>query len=184
MPQMLASIILISLLGLHAQTARLSPVEFQGHFIGESIGEFLRIEPEARRVVDDCQQHNVQPMCKSLQAALKQGQRAEISTSEAAVFVLDGGRVVKLTVLVKDGLYGAMADDLRSQLGPRTSETVFPIENALGAKWENHLSVWDTRDLYVTLKENNNPTSRERHVVLVVESQAEHARERADTVKQ
>ena len=53
---------------------------------------------------------------------------------------------MKLTTLVNE-VSDAKAD-LTKKFGPRSSETAFPMQNAMGASWEDHLSVWDTPAVY------------------------------------
>jgi len=112
-------------------------------------------------------------------AAVKEGQRAEASTSNWMNFVVDGGKLVKLTTLA-NGTLDAVKADLTRKFGPQFTETAFPMKNAIGGSWEDHLYIWDTPTLYVGLHEDNNPASQNHHLVLVVESRAEHAREHAD----
>jgi hypothetical protein len=57
------------------------------------------------------------------------------------------------------------------------------MQNAMGAKWEDHLCVWDAPALYVSLHEDNNPASQNHHFALVMESRTEHDREHADKVQ-
>jgi len=160
---------------LYAQTANVRPVEVKGHLIGESVAEVLSKEPEVHRDVDACEQYPSKPTCDRLLAAVKHGERAEVSTSSWTSFVLDGGKLVKITTLIDDP--EVLKADLTKRLGPRSSETAFPMQNVTGANWEDHLSVWDTPDVYVGLREDNNPASQNHHWVLVVASQAEHARQ-------
>ncbi len=179
----LASLVLIILPWLlYAQTANVRPVEIKSHFIGESIAELLNKEPEVQQEVNVCEQQPRKPICDRLLAAVKRGQRAEVSTSSWMSFVLDGGKLVKLTTLVNE-VSDAKAD-LTKQFGPPFSDTAFPMHNAIGASWEDHLSVWDTPAVYVALREDNNPASQNHHFVLVVESRSEHARPHADGAKQ
>jgi hypothetical protein len=174
--QRLASLVFLFLpWSLCAQTANVKPAEIKGHFIGESIAELLSKEPEVQQDVNVCKQHPGKPTCDRLLAAAKTGKRLEVSTSNWTNFVLDGGKLVKLTTLV-NGVSDAVKADLTKQFGPRSSETAFPMQNAIGESWEDHLSVWDTPAVYVGLHEDNNPASQNHHLVLVVESQAEHAR--------
>ena len=88
----LASLVVIILPWfLYAQTANVRPVEIKGHFIGESIAEILNKEPEVQQKVNVCEQHPRKPTCDRLLAAVKRGQRAEVSTSSWMNFVLDEG---------------------------------------------------------------------------------------------
>jgi len=80
--------------GLWAQSEKAAPVDFKGHLIGEGVADFLRIEPEAQQEVDVCRQHPARHSCDRLLAALKAQGRAEISTTNAFNFVLDGGKLV------------------------------------------------------------------------------------------
>jgi hypothetical protein len=184
MRQLIASLVFIALPGtLFAQTAKVRPPEIGGHFIGESVAEFLRIEPEVQQEVNVCEQHPSKTICDRLLVAVKRGQRTDVSTSSSVNFVLDGGKVVKARMFVND-LSDAVKTDLTEKFGPRSSETAFPMLNAMGASWEDHIYVWDTPTAYAALHEDNNPTLQSHHFVLVVESPAEHAREYADAVKQ
>jgi hypothetical protein len=179
----LASVVLILLpLTLNAQTTDVRPIEIKGHFIGESIGELLSKEPEVRQKVNVCEQHPGKPNCDRLLAAVKRGQRVEVSTSSWTNFVLDGGKLVKLTTLVNESP-DAVENDLSRKFGPRSTDIAFPMQNAMGASWEDHLSVWDTSAVYASLHEDNNPASQNHHFVLVVESRAEHTRDRTEMTK-
>ena len=162
-----------------AQTTSVRPAEISGHFIGESAAEFLGREPEAQQQVTVCEQRPREPPCDRLLDAVKRGQRAEVSTSGRMNFVLDDGKLVKLTTLVTEDSDLVIAD-LTTKFGPRSSEMTFPMQNTMGATWKDHLSVWHTPAVYVRLHEDNNPASQNHHLVLVVESQVEHTREHAD----
>jgi hypothetical protein len=180
---------LISLPGVaHAQAVDTKPVEIRRHYIGESAGRLLRLEPDAREEVEVCRQHSGSA-CDRLLAAVDGGERTEISTlapldldhpgaaKETMDFVLDGKKLVKITMVVN-----AAAEAIQ-MFGRQSSETVIPSGNSAGAKWENHLSVWDRPDVYASLFEDNNPVLQDRRPVLIVESRAERARE-VDSEKQ
>ena len=167
---------------LNAQTAHVRPVEVRGHFIGESTPELISHEPEVRQKLNACRQHPAKPDCDRLLAAVKRGQRAEVSTSSWTTFVLDGGKLVKLTTLVHEDP-GAVKADLTQELGARCTEASFPMQNALGATWKDRLFVWDTPTIWASLREDNNPASQNHHFVLVVESRSEHTGEHMEAAK-
>lgn len=190
MRQLIASLFLIAFPGfLFGQATDVKPAEIRGHYIGESTVRFLHLESEAREEVEVCRQHPTLPICDRLLAAIERGQRAEISTSvpldldhpdapkDTINFVLDGKKLVKITMLVND------VADVTRIFGPSSSESVIPSQNASGEKWENHLAVWETPDAHVTLFQDNSPSLQDRRPVLVVESRAEQAREDADSAK-
>jgi hypothetical protein len=174
---------LISLPGIvRAQAVDTKPVEIRRHYIGESAGRLLRLEPDAREEVEVCRQHSGST-CDHLLAGVDGGERTEISTlvpldldhpdaaKETMDFVLDGKKLVKITMVVN-----AAAEAIQI-FGHQSSETLTASGNSSGAKWENHLSVWDRPDVYVSLFEDNNPSLKDRRPVLIVESREEHARE-------
>lgn len=180
LPRLTSFVLMFFIAGsVHAQTVTVKLAEINGHFIGESLAELLSKEPEVQQQFTVCEQHPSKPACDGLLAAGKHGKRAEVSTSNWMSFVVDGGKLVKLTTLVMGGA-DAVKADLTKKFGPRTSETTFPMQNAMGATWEDHLSVWDTAAVYVGLHEDNNPASQNHHFVLVVESRVEHARDHVD----
>ncbi len=183
---MLQRLIFVLLIGhpwpFHAQTDSTKPVEIQGHFIGESVAELLNKEPVAQQEVNLCEQNARKPNCDRLLAAVKKGSRAEFSTPNWTRFVLDGGKLVKMTALV-NGTADTAKADLTRKFGSQSSEAAFPMRNAMGAGWEDHLSVWDTPTVYLGLREDNNPASQNHHLVLVIESRAEHEREHAEGAK-
>jgi hypothetical protein len=170
---------------LRAQTVEADHPEINGHFIGEPVTRFLRLEAEAREDVDVCRRYSARSSCRELLAAIDDGARAEISTSIPATldnpdppatsleFVLDGGKVVKVSLPVDD------VPQTLKKFGPPTHETDVPGQNASGAKWQNHLSVWDASGIHVTLYQDNNPSLDDHRPLLVVESAGEHAREDA-----
>lgn len=67
--------------------------------------------------------------------------------------------------------------DLTKKFGRRPTETAFTMQNALGASWEDHLSVWNTPAVCGILHEDNNPASQNHRYALVVESRTEYERE-------
>ena len=143
------------------------------HLIGESVADFLRIEPEAQQEADVCRQRSERRRCSDLIAALDRGQRAEVSTAGSANFVLDAGRLVKFTVLV-DGELQPVSDGLTKKFGPLSKVAALPVHDSSGAKWSNQLYTWDTSSVYVTLYQDNNPSLKDRRLLLIVESHAEH----------
>ncbi len=170
-----------------AQQAAVAPVlEIRGHTVGEPIKTFLRLEREARDEVEVCHENPGRPACGHLLDAVEIGKRAEISTTvpadldhpegdrETTDFVLDGGKLVKISLLANE-----VPDALKS-LGPPSSEKSIPAQNSSGAKWENHLAVWDTPALYVSLYKDNNPSLHDHRLSLVLESPAEHTRDNPD----
>jgi len=174
---------LISLPGVvRAQAVDTKPVEIRRHYIGESAGRLLRLEPDAREEVEVCRQHSGST-CDRLLAGVDGGERTEISTlapldlyhpdaaKETMDFVLDGKKLVKITMVLN------AASEAIQIFGHQSSETLTASGNSSGAKWENHLSVWDRPDVYVSLFEDNNPSLKDRRPVLIVESRDEHARE-------
>lgn len=183
MRQLIVFLFLILLPGVvRAQAADVKPIEVRRHYIGESAGRFLRLEADAREEVEVCRHHNGS-LCDRLLAAVDDGERTEISTlamldwehpdapKETMDFVLDGKKLVKITMVVN------AASEAIHLFGRQSSEMVTPSENRSGAKWENHLSVWERPDVYVSLFEDNNPSLQDRRPVLIVESRPEHARE-------
>ena len=167
---------------LSAQTGDMKPIEIKGHFIGESIAELLSKEPKVQQQVKLCEQNPKKTTCDRLLAAVERRGRVEVANSSWMNFVLDGGHLVKLMTLVNEN--SAAVSDLTRKFGPRSSETAFPMRNALGNTWEDHLSVWDMPNAYATLREDNNPASQNHHYVLIVESRAEHDRECAEEATQ
>jgi hypothetical protein len=183
MRQLIALLVFTSLPGVvRAQAEDVKAVEIRRHYIGESAGRLLRLEADAREEVEVCRQHNGS-FCDRLLDAVDRGQRAEISTlapldldhpgaaRETMDFVLDGKKLVKMTMVIN------AASEAIQMFGHPSNVTVTRSQNSSGAKWENHLSVWDRPDAYVSLFEDNNPSLLDRRPVLVVESRAEHARE-------
>jgi hypothetical protein len=169
--------------GLWAQSEKAAPVDFKGHLIGEGVADFLRIEPEAQQEVDVCRQHPARHSCDRLLAALKAEGRAEISTTNAFNFVLDGGKLVKLTMLVDKPLDQAIAD-LTQKFGRETKAATLPAQNGAGAKWSNTLCVWDTPSVYLSLYFDNNPALDDHRLLLIAESHAEHVLEDISAAKQ
>lgn len=170
---------------VHAQVANAGRTDINGHYIGEPVARFLRLEMDAREDVDVCRNNPIRSSCQALLAAVDSGARAEVSTETARdldnpdrpvtsiEFVLDGGKVVKVSLPVDD------LAEIAKKFGAPTHETVVPAQNASGAKWENHLSVWETPGVYVTLYQDNNPSVEDHRPLLVMESTEEHAREDA-----
>jgi hypothetical protein len=152
-----------------------------GHHIGESVKLFLRLEPDARSELEVCNQHPTEIQCVHLLDAVEKGKRAEISTavpadldhpdsSDTYNFVIDGGKLVKITLSVND-----IAEVMKTY-GKPTTDTVTPHEGASGVKWENRQSVWETPSGFITLDADNNPRLRDHRPLLVLESREEHAR--------
>jgi hypothetical protein len=172
-PSLLALVVLLGLpLVLPAQSANFSDADFKGHLIGESVADFLRIEPEAPQEADVCRQRAERRRCVELIAALDHGQRAEVSTTSVN-YVLDAGKLVKLTMLVDDSFQN-VSDSLTKKFGALSKKSALPTHDSSGTKWENQLYTWDTPTIYMTLYQDNNPMMQDRRPLLVVESHAEH----------
>ncbi len=160
-----------------------TPFEIRGHFIGEPVKRFFRLDFEARGEMEVCRQNPNRPACGRLLDAIEYGKRADISTTvpadpdqpegdrETTNFILDGGKLVKISMLAN-----AAPEELKS-LGRPTSEKSIPSHDTSGAKWENHLTIWDTPTLYVSLYLDNNPSLQDHRLSLTIEAPTEHARE-------
>jgi hypothetical protein len=166
---------------LQTPGADVTPVGAAGHRIGEPVKLFLRLEPDARSELEVCDQHPNEIQCIHLLEAVEKGQRAEISTAvsgdldhpdsnDTYNFVIDGGKLVKITLSVND-----IAEVMKTY-GKPTTDTVTQHESAPGAKWENRQCVWDTPVGFVILDVDNNPRLQDHRPLLVVESREEHAR--------
>jgi hypothetical protein len=179
----LSAFILVLFIGipgvLQAQSRNASFADFNGHFIGESISDFLRLEPDAQQEVNVCRQRPDRHSCDQLAGALDRGERAELSTTGSMNFVLDGGKLVKLTMLVDDSFAGAAAT-LAAKFGSPSKDPVIPTQNGAGAKWQNRQYIWNLPSIYITLYEDNNPSQKDRRPLLVVKSLAEHLLDNAD----
>jgi hypothetical protein len=181
--------------GLRASGADVKAAEVRGHVIGESTTDFLRLEPELAQEASVCRQGSSghpdgdanesasAPDCAGLLAAFDRGQRAEISNSSAMEFVLDGGKLVRLTAFV-DGAATAAAAEFAKQFGSPSRETAIPSRDNMGAKWKNHLFVWDTADASVTLYEDNDPSLQDRRPLLILESRTNDYSEYTVSVQQ
>ena len=160
-----------------------APLEIRGHFIGEPVKRFFRLDFEARGEMEVCRQNPNRPACGRLLDAIEYGKRADISTTvpadpdnpegarETTNFVLDGGKLVKISMLAN-----AAPEELKS-LGRPTSEKSIPAHDTSGVKWENHLTIWDTPTLYVSLYLDNNPSLQDHRLSLTIEAPTEHTRE-------
>jgi hypothetical protein len=170
---------------MHAQAPEANRADINGHIIGEPVSRFLRLERDAREDVDVCRHNSIRSSCQGLLAAVDSGGRAEVSTETSRdldnpdrpvvsiEFVLDKGKVVKLSFPVDD------VSAIAKKFGPPNHETVIPSQNASGAKWEDHLIVWDSPGVYATLYQDNNPSGQDHRPLFVMESAEEHARDDA-----
>ena len=187
-PPLASLAILILAAPVCAQTANVQPPEpkthFSGRFISHSIGEtsaeLLSKEPELQQQVSSCERDPGKTDCDWVLATVKNGRRGTLSNSNWTSFVLDDGKLVKLQALVH-GEFARIDADLTAEFGPRSSDTSFPMRNAIGQNWEDRLYVWNTPTLYVGLREDNNPASQNHHWVLVIESRAEHLQHAGDS---
>jgi hypothetical protein len=177
-------LVLAALSGIiQAQAPDANRADIHGHFIGEPVSRFLRLEQDAREDVDVCRHNSIRSSCQGLLAAVDSGGRAEVSTETSRSldnpdrpvisieFVLDKGKVVKVTLPVDD------IAQVTKQFGAPTRENLIPSQNTAGTKWEDRLTVWDTPGVYVTLYQDNNPSAQDHRPLLVMESSEEHARE-------
>jgi hypothetical protein len=155
--------------GSHAPAVNPKPAAISGHVIGETVGMFLRTEPEAQQKADGYRQHARQTICARLLGALYEGQRAEISMSNHAAFTLEGGKLAGMIMLVNGGTEAATAG-LTKKFGMQPRKTTIPSQNMSGVKWENYLFVWETPDVSVTLYADNDPSLHDRRPLLMAES--------------
>jgi len=173
----------------HAQQSTPTPLEIRGHYIGEPVKRFFRLDLEARAEMNVCNQNPNRPACGRLLDAIEYGKRADISTTvpanpdnpegdrETTNFILDGGKLVKISMLAN-----APPEELKS-LGRPTSEKSIPAHDTSGAKWENHLTIWDTPTLYVSLYLDNNPAIQDHRLTLTIEAPTEHTRENPEAAE-
>ena len=174
-----AALLFVICSSLYAQDA---PLALNGHYVGESIEQLLQREPEALQEFDVCKAHPTRSTCDRLIAAVQHGERADISTSNGMDFVLEGGRVVKLTMLLNESAEAAKSL-LTEKFVSAPTEKSLPKQNSSGAKWENHLFVWNAPGIYVTLYQDNNPALQNAQPLVEAETQAEHASEDAELAK-
>jgi hypothetical protein len=172
-----------------AQQPTAAPLEIRGHYIGEPVKHFFRLDFEARGEMEVCRQNPNRPACGRLLDAIEYGKRADISTTvpadpdnpegarETTNFILDGGKLVKISMLAN-----SPPEELKS-LGHPTSEKSIPAHDTSGAKWENHLTIWDTPTLYVSLYLDNNPSLQDHRFTLTIEDPTEHARENPEAAE-
>jgi hypothetical protein len=166
-------IVFISIPGaLRAQSSQATYADFKGHFIGEAIPDFLRLEPDAQQEVDVCRARPSRHSCERLVGALDRGERAEVSNNDSVNFVLDAGRLVKVTMLVDDNL-DAVVGGLTSKFGSPSQTQVLSSQSKDGGKWQNHQIVWDTPNIYIRLYQDNNPSLPDHRLLLIAESHAE-----------
>jgi hypothetical protein len=97
-------------------------------------------------------------------------------------FVLDGGKLVKITMLVDKPMDDATFD-LTQKFGVQAKATLLPSQNNTGDKWNNQLHTWDMPTAYVTLYQDNNPGMQDHRLLLMAESRAEHLLEDLDSSK-
>jgi len=166
-----------------------APLEIRGHYIGEPVKHFFRLDFEARGEMEVCRQNPNRPACGRLLDAIEYGKRADISTTvpanpdnpegdrETTNFILDGGKLVKISMLAN-----APPEELKS-LGRSTSEKSIPAHDTSGAKWENHLTIWDNPTLYVSLYLDNNPSLQDHRFTLTIEAPTEHTRENPEAAE-
>src|SRR5579872_3172509 len=182
-PSLLALVVLLGLpLVLPAQSANFSDADFKGHLIGETVADFLRIEPEAQQEANVCRQRAERHRCVELIAAIDRGQRAEVSTARSANYVLDAGKLVKFTMLVEDN-FESSSDALSKRFAALPTKSSMASHNSSGAAWENHLYTWDTPSVYATLYQDNNPLLQDHRPLLIVESHAEHLLDNAGAAR-
>jgi len=167
---------------LWAQSNQATYADFKGHFIGETIPDFLRLEPDAQQEADLCRQRPSRHSCERLVGALDRGERAEVSNNDSVNFVLDAGRLVKLTMLVDDS-FDAAVGGLTNKFGSPSKTLVLNSQSKAGEKWQNRQFVWDTPDIHVRLYQDNNPSLPDHRLLLIVESHAEFLLDDSDQAK-
>jgi hypothetical protein len=167
---------------LWAQSSQATYADFKGHFIGESIPDFLRLEPDAQQEADVCRARPSRRSCERHVGALDRGERAEVSNNDSVNFVLDAGRLVKLTMLVDDS-FDAAVQGLTNKFGSRSKAMVLDSKNNVGQKWQNRQFVWDTPNIHVRLYQDNNPSQPDHRLLLIVESHAEFLLDDSDQAK-
>ena len=89
--------------------------------------------------------------------------RAEISTTDSINFVLDGGKLVKLTMLVDKPLDEA-SSDLTQKFGPADQSHLLPRKTAPARNGATVLHIWDMPTVYITLYQDNNPSLQDHRV--------------------
>ncbi len=91
----------------------------------------------------------------------------------SATWNFEGGKVVGLQMIVL-GNFAELRDDLTAKAGVKPHEVSIPYHNGFGATWNNLDAEWTTRDLHVTLLQNNNPVGGDVRPFLSVETRAKY----------
>jgi hypothetical protein len=91
----------------------------------------------------------------------------------SATWNFEGGKVVGLQMIVL-GDFAELRDDLTAKVGVKPQEIAIPYHNGFGATWNNLHAEWTTRDLHVSLLQNNNPVSGDVRPFLSVETRAKY----------
>jgi hypothetical protein len=200
--------------GLHSSAGDVNAAEvkrhvdgIRGHDIGESMADFLRLEPEIGQKAAACRQrdyvnsvnpaHPARPNeassedadkhtdvldCAGLLAAVDGEQRLEITNASSMEFVFNNGKLVRLTTRVEDEAVAAA--NLEKQFGTPSRETSISGQDNMGAKWKSCLIVWETADASVTLYEDGDQSLWDRRPLLIMESRTDYYSEYTISVQQ
>jgi hypothetical protein len=91
----------------------------------------------------------------------------------SATWNFEGGKVVELQMIVL-GDFAQLRDDLTAKVGVKPHELAIPYHNGFGATWNNQHAEWTTRDIHVSLLQNNNPVGGDVRPFLQVETRAKY----------
>ena len=80
-------------------------------------------------------------------------------TSETPIWIFSGGKLVQLSVSLSDASFSTVEAGLSKRIGVSPIHTEPPLQNVLGARWNDSDSIWLSSELFANLHESNNPAS-------------------------
>ena len=130
----------------------------KGHYINETLDQFLAKEEAARAKVQQCQKDpKLERSRKAVPAWFRCSDFAEGRiVLDSGTFIFRDGKLARISTSAA-GVYERLVDDLSNRFGKRDRENEISFHNGFGATWTDRVSEWDEQDVYVVLTEDNNP---------------------------
>jgi hypothetical protein len=140
-------------------------VRIKGHVMGETVAEFIAIDPASKDQLDTCNPHE----CRI------EGMASDVNPT---TWTFKDRVLISLTMTIQGNSYPNVREDLTRKFGFKPMETVLQQKNAYGAKWNRTSADWSyNRKVSGMLQSDQNPSNPTLILVLSLNSAVETSRQ-------
>jgi len=141
-------------------------VRIKGHVMGETVAEFIAIEPALKKQLDECSPIPVDP-----DSCIAWGDASD--GIHQPLWRFKKGILVTLSMTIRGAIYPNVRDDLTKKFGFKPLEATLKQQNVYGARWNKTSSDWNGTKVSGLLENDENPSDPTLTFLLVLNSDGE-----------